>query len=354
MASASNKLDSSCDEVIEVDITSAGLATDISTSTKSSNIAETSPTTILTSNDNDNGTSTNMSKTSNVDVNYSIHFRPLRESDRDEIKKLHEELFPVDYTDHFYDTVVKNLGMDDKPLFSCIAVAQRDDENDDEEHLHQTLFDSNLKHDAWKILAEYMGVDEIQGDGLYDKWTSSCSTVLQGETIVGCVVGTFIDVENAPPDIVSELVLNPTRHTKMFYIMTLGSSEAFRKRGLGSKLIQDCIDVVEGIDNCGVIYLHVITYNDAAIRFYERLGFHRIQQIKEYYTINGEKFDCYLYARFANGKYPYMYNHYYRSSLLHKNVYAQTANTLNLIDYQITGFSIYTPILFLFVNNFRE
>jgi ribosomal protein S18 acetylase RimI-like enzyme len=88
----------------------------------------------------------------------------------------------------------------------------------------------------------------------------------------------------------------------MFYIMTLGSSEKFRGRGLGSKLINECINICEQVPSCGVIYLHVITYNSTAIRFYERLGFHRIKEIKDYYTIHNESYNCYLYAKFVNGK----------------------------------------------------
>lgn len=51
---------------------------------------------------------------------------------------------------------------------------------------------------------------------------------------------------------------------------------------------------------CETAYLHVIITNDAAIRFYEKLGFYRLREIPNYYTINDEKYDCYLYVKFFN------------------------------------------------------
>lgn len=259
----------------------------------------------------------NFTSTISTKIKYSIRFRPLQESDRDEIKKLHEELFPVEYTDQFYDTVVQNITMfGSKPLFSCIATVTKEEENDEEQMLDSSVMNTNGQqyvYEAWDRLADYVGIKKMNTTGLYEKWNvtetvtqdhlpSSCRQVLQGDSIVGCVVGTFIDVTTAGKEVVEQLVLNPYKHTKMFYIMTLGSTKSFRGRGLGSKLMIECMNIIEQVPDCGVIYLHVITYNTTAIRFYERLGYYRIQEIKDYYTIENEKFDCYLYAKFINGK----------------------------------------------------
>uniref|UniRef100_A0A7S2N4T1 N-alpha-acetyltransferase 60 n=1 Tax=Helicotheca tamesis TaxID=374047 RepID=A0A7S2N4T1_9STRA len=88
----------------------------------------------------------------------------------------------------------------------------------------------------------------------------------------------------------------------MFYIMTLGTVRYYRNRGIASMLVEKAIrDVVEGDEACGVVYLHVITYNERAIGFYERLGFVRVKEIQDYYRINGENYNCYLYAKYFHG-----------------------------------------------------
>ena len=109
--------------------------------------------------------------------------------------------------------------------------------------------------------------------------------------------------------------------------MTLGATEEYRKQRLGTKLVEDCLSMVKQVPTCGGVYLHVITYNTAAINFYEKLGFYRIEEIKgllfmchniqnfakivfltfhlrlfpDFYSIDGVKYDCYLYAYFING-----------------------------------------------------
>jgi ribosomal protein S18 acetylase RimI-like enzyme len=85
--------------------------------------------------------------------------------------------------------------------------------------------------------------------------------------------------------------------------MTLGTCTEYRGLGLGSLLIKKCIQHAEMNyrDRCGVIYLHVIVTNDAAIKFYEKLGFDRITEIQNYYTIDNQHYNCYLYAKYING-----------------------------------------------------
>jgi hypothetical protein len=164
-----------------------------------------------------------------ANIQYSISFRPLQESDRDDIKKLHEELFPVEYTNHFYDTVVQNFGMDERPLFSCIAEAREDDEE------HSAI--NQYCYDAWTRFANHNGVDNLHVDGLYDRWvfnesvssehlSSSCREVLHGDkSIVACVVGTFVDVSSIGQDTAEQLVLNPHRHTR--YVSSFLSTFSF-------------------------------------------------------------------------------------------------------------------------------
>ena len=115
-----------------------------------------------------------------------------------------------------------------------------------------------------------------------------------GERIIGCIVGSFLpstmpskqhvsslDTKLGRDETASLLIPDPHRHTKMFYIMTLGTSAEFRRCGLGSLLVNRVVDViVREREDCGALYLHVITYNEGAIRLYERLGFSKVKVIK--------------------------------------------------------------------------
>jgi RimJ/RimL family protein N-acetyltransferase len=42
------------------------------------------------------------------------------------------------------------------------------------------------------------------------------------------------------------------------------------------------------------MYLHVVTYNEAAMRFYGKNGFSNAQHIKEHYTILERDYDAFL------------------------------------------------------------
>ncbi|KAL3766157.1 hypothetical protein ACHAWU_004157, partial [Discostella pseudostelligera] len=203
----------------------------------------------------------------------------------------------------------------------------------------------------------------------------------KGERIIGCIIGSFLPSQPqqqhrhgsssssssfyakssehknqqhhqyppppSPPrdETAALLIPNPTIHRTMFYIMTLGTCQEFRRCGLGSRLVNRVVDVIQsqqqgelrmqqqsisklsisderrmdkgGCDGgddggdaernkeevgcCGALYLHVITYNKGAIRMYERLGFMRVKKIEDYYTINSVNYACYLYARYFHG-----------------------------------------------------
>ena len=183
---------------------------------------------------------------------HRVKFRGLLPTDRDVIQEYHEQWFPVKYDDEFYDELVQNRMVGTgHPLYTCCVVVEEN------------------------------GVEEL----------------------AACVVGAFGRTRRLSTDLQNLLVTDPIRHGKVFYIMTLGTVGRYRGCKMGSTLINKCIRLVEREPSCGVVYLHVITFNVAAIQFYENLGFSRVQEIKDYYVINGEHFNCYLYARYFHGKF---------------------------------------------------
>lgn len=198
-------------------------------------------------------TQTNRSSSSLLSPRQRFRCRMIQPEDREIIQRLHEEWFPVVYQDEFFDELAQGrmIGSGD-PLFTRLAICS-DDENN-------------------------------------------------SETIVGCVVGSFVNAHLLPKFMQDLLVSNLDVHPRMFYIMTLGCVQSVRRTGLATTMIEECIAAVEQDVECGAMYLHVKVDNFAAIRMYEKMGFYRVQEIENYYTIDDAFYNCFLYARNFHGR----------------------------------------------------
>ncbi len=176
------------------------------------------------------------------------HFRCIQPCDRQRIQELHEEWFPVRYQHEFYDDLVHGK--------MC--------------HTGEDLY-SNL--------------------------------AIQDHHIAACIVAAIVPAKRLNQASRQLLLPDPHHHQSACYIMTLGTVTQYRNAGLATRLVEKCIhDLVLSDRSCGALYLHVITSNHSAIRFYERLGFWRVQEIQDYYTIDNQYHNCYLYAKYFNGK----------------------------------------------------
>lgn len=177
----------------------------------------------------------------------ALHFRDIQPCDRQQIQDLHEEWFPVRYQQEFYDDLVYG----------------------------------KMCH---------------TGEDLYTK------LAIHDNTIAACVVAAKVPANRLNKTSRNLLLPQPDHHYTACYIMTLGTVSQYRNMGLATRLIEKCVqDLVLSDPSCGALYLHVITSNDSAIRFYERLGFWRVQEIDDYYTIDNQYYNCYLYAKYFHG-----------------------------------------------------
>lgn len=109
----------------------------------------------------------------------------------------------------------------------------------------------------------------------------------------------------------------------MAYILTLGTDEAHRRRGLASTLLTralaeckarvkrngapavrdaDAKDAhAQAVHHCRLLYLHVITYNDAALSFYARQGFQTLRREAAFYEISQQRYDAFALGVYMNG-----------------------------------------------------
>jgi RimJ/RimL family protein N-acetyltransferase len=107
-----------------------------------------------------------------------------------------------------------------------------------------------------------------------------------------CITDEANDDAPVPPDVRSA------------YILTLGVVDGYRRRGLARELLRRSIEHYEEDKTVKLVYLHVIPYNIAAIRLYERYGFERLQELSDFYRIGQTMYDAYLYGYYINGGQP--------------------------------------------------
>ena len=162
-----------------------------------------------------------------------IQFRSILETDFQRIKDLHEEFFPVRYSDQFYHDSCREIGVNGAPLYTSLAV-------------------------------------EINAE-------STSEGHVNGEKVVGFIFAQYVPHASSEDKyIISD---GKREDLDMFYILTLGVCKEYRKHGLGSKLLSQSTNYAKRNPRCGCIYLHVIHSNANAIMFYEKAKFLKFNSI---------------------------------------------------------------------------
>lgn len=72
--------------------------------------------------------------------------------------------------------------------------------------------------------------------------------------------------------------------TQVGYILTLGVAPAARRRGVAAQLLQRVLQALQG-RGCRGCFLHVVTYNAAAITFYLAQAFTQGPCLAAFYFI---------------------------------------------------------------------
>ncbi|XGW11498.1 hypothetical protein V3C99_012743 [Haemonchus contortus] len=83
---------------------------------------------------------------------------------------------------------------------------------------------------------------------------------------------------------------------KTCYISTLIVAPDFRKKGIATQLLQRGTTRLAQ-KGSQLVYLHVLHSNIPAIRLYEKLGFERVADVPNYYTINGAQETGIIYSK---------------------------------------------------------
>jgi len=80
---------------------------------------------------------------------------------------------------------------------------------------------------------------------------------------------------------------------KKGHIVSLAVLEGYRRRGIGTKLMQEAISALKNSYGAREVYLEVRVSNEPAIRLYKKLGFREVKRVPAYY-LDGE--DAYIMA----------------------------------------------------------
>lgn len=176
----------------------------------------------------------------------TIVYRPIRASDLDVLEHIHAALFPIRYERDFFVNVVNGHG-----------------------------------------IVSWAAVDISSPDGRTDE-------------VIGFVTTRLILAKDS--EIEDLLSFDVSRKDQsLVYILTLGVVEQYRNLGIANALVQEVIKYASGIVNCKAVYLHVIAYNQPAIKFYQKMLFKLVRRLPMFYYIKGQHFDSYLFVYYING-----------------------------------------------------
>mmetsp|Transcript_6047 Transcript_6047/g.6953 ORF Transcript_6047/g.6953 Transcript_6047/m.6953 type:complete len:304 (-) Transcript_6047:1666-2577(-) len=199
--------------------------------------------------------------------------------DIEDIRAINEESFPIKYDDGFYNDVTKRRSKKGR-LDTTVAVVACSESKPYFERCDDSL------------------------DGLepYGLESSDCG-LERDYRVVGSITGQPKSVAKSDNSIFYELATKD-REASCYYILTLAVTSNHRRFGVATELLNHHVQVAEGIPDCAIVYLHVIHYNKRAIHFYEKNGFRCRRRIRNFYLIDGEHYDAFLYAKYLNGSQP--------------------------------------------------
>ena len=173
-----------------------------------------------------------------------IIYKPLSKDSFQDVKNLHKEWFPIDYDDDFFSNVLNNNG---GKYFTIGAFYNIKTDNKDKEVILGLAFcEFEYVMDQLNKFINDKILDEINGN------ISICDEL---KSYMKC------------------------QFDKCIYIMTIGVMDEFRQMNIGSNLLKYIYNIALKIDRCIAIYLHVISYNETAIKFYKKNKYKNVAKI---------------------------------------------------------------------------
>ncbi|KAL3630811.1 hypothetical protein CASFOL_023795 [Castilleja foliolosa] len=175
-----------------------------------------------------------------------IAYRPIRPSDIVALEQIHGDLFPIRYETDFFHNVVNG-----------------------------------------RDIVSWGAVDHSRPNA-------------QSDELIGFVTARIVSARDSEIEDVLSFDSSKTEQT-LVYILTLGVVDSYRNLGIASSLIHEVMKYASNITTCRAVYLHVISYNIPAIHLYEKMSFQCLRRLNNFYYINGQHYDSYLFVYYVNG-----------------------------------------------------
>ena len=198
-----------------------------------------------------------------------IIYKPLSTEHYEEIKNLHKEWFPIDYSDKFF------LRIFDKKNYWYFTVGAFYNIIDEETNEKKEII-------LGLALCEWIPVSE------YFLHHTSKEAVREISKNI-----------NYKEEILSYLKWDDY---KCVYIMTIGVVDELRKKNIGTNILNQIINRGLMDSLCVGVFLDVIYYNYSAIKFYKKNNFKKVSTIKNYYNLKGTKYDSNVFLRIFTRK----------------------------------------------------
>jgi RimJ/RimL family protein N-acetyltransferase len=207
-------------------------------------------------------------KDTKLDPN-NIIYKPLTKQDIEETKNLHKEWFPIKYSDEYFNTIFNSK---EGKYFSIGAF--------------YNIINEETKEKK-EIIIGLALCEWIIGSDYFFKVFGKESALEISKNI------------NYIEEVYSYLKYDDYH---CIYIMTIGVLDEFRKMKIGGNIVERIINIGLSDKLCIGIFLDVIYYNYSAIKFYKRNEFKKVKTNKNYYNLNGTKYDAHVFLRIFSRK----------------------------------------------------
>ena len=194
----------------------------------------------------------------------NIIYKPLSKNNFIEVKNLHREWFPIEYDDNYFEEVLNNNG---NRYFTIGAFY----------NITNTNNNTNKEIIIGLAFCEYEYVVDRLNKYLSEKYLDE-----------------IYKDSNICDDLISFL---KCKFYKCIYIMTIGVLDEFRQMHIGTNLLNYIYNIAMEIELCIGVYLHVIYYNEIAIKFYQKNKFKKVNKINNYYHFNNKNYDSLVFLR---------------------------------------------------------